>query len=144
MQKLWLKDFEYNINPAVAQSAQQLVQAGAVRALREVEKHFWVALVEDPEEAPREVEVMITPHKIKAFTCECWPAGRRLMCMHIAATLLKLRQFLEQKAEERRARAEKLAAAEPGRLTVQQVLDEVSPEALMDFVRDYARQMHFQ
>ncbi|MFN8303694.1 MAG: hypothetical protein U0U46_14480 [Saprospiraceae bacterium] len=139
MQKLWLKDFEYNINPAVAQSAQQLVQAGAVRALREVEKHFWVALVEDPEEAPREVEVMITPHKIKAFTCECWPAGRRLMCMHIAATLLKLRQFLEQKAEERRARAEKLAAAEPGRLTVQQVLDEVSPEALMDFVRDYAR-----
>lgn len=139
MQKLWLKDFEYNINPAVAQSAQQLVQSGAVRALREVEKHFWVALVEEPEEAPKEVELIITPHKIKAFTCECWPAGRRLMCVHIAATLLKLRQFLEQKAEERRSKAEKQAAAESGRLTVQQVLDEVSPESLADFVREYAR-----
>ncbi len=139
MQKLWLKDFEFNINPATAQAGQQLVQAGTVRALREVEKHFWVALVDDPDDAPREVEVIITPHKIKAFTCECWPAGRRLMCPHIAATLLKLRQFLEQKAEERRARAEAQATADTGRLTVQNVLNDVTPDALLDFVRDYAR-----
>lgn len=139
MQKLWLKDFEYNINPATAQAGLALMQAGAVRALREVEKHFWVALVDDAENAPREVETIITPHKIKAFTCECWPAGRRLMCPHIAATLLKLRQFLEQKAEERRVRAEAQAAADSGRLTVQNVLDDVSPEALAAFVRDYAR-----
>lgn len=139
MQKLWLKDFELNINPAIAQAGQQLVSSGAVRALREVEKHFWVALVDDPEDDAREVEVIITPHKIKAFTCECWPPGRRLMCMHIAATLFKLRQFLEQKAEEKRARAEAQANAEPGRLTTQQILEEVSPEALFGFVRDYAR-----
>ncbi|MCB0577433.1 MAG: hypothetical protein KDC61_22930, partial [Saprospiraceae bacterium] len=103
MQKLWLKNFEHHISGTTWSTADDLVQAGSVKALREVEKHFWVALVEDEEGGPYEVEVMITPHKIKAFTCECWSAGRRLMCAHIAAALLKLRQFLEQKTEENKS-----------------------------------------
>ena len=100
MQKLWLKNFEFQINPATWNAAQDLGQAGRVKNLREIEKHFWVALVEDGE-FNLETEIIITPHKIKAFTCECWAEGRRLMCPHIAAALLKIRQFLAQKAEAR-------------------------------------------
>lgn len=136
--KLWLKDFEHNISAATWAAADDLVQAGRVKALREVERHFWVASVEDGEHT-FEVETIITPHKIKAFTCECWAEGRRLMCPHVAAALLKIRQFLEQKAEERKAKAAARAAKEIGRLTVGSVLENVAHDALAEFVQEYAR-----
>ncbi len=138
MQKLWLKNFEFHINPATWNTAQDLVQAGAVRNLREIEKHFWVATVADDGQ-DFEVEVMITPQKIKAFTCECWSEGRRLMCAHIAAGLLKVRQFLEQKAEARLSRTESRVEEASGRLSVRNVLEAAPTEDLMAFVREYAR-----
>ncbi len=138
MKKLWLKDFEHNISATTWALADELVQNGRVKALREVERHFWVASVEDAE-GTYEVETIITPHKIKAFTCECWTEGRRLMCAHVAATLLKLRQFLEQREEAKRAKAEERNTSELSRITVVNVLDHASPEALARFVQEYAR-----
>lgn len=138
MQKLWLKNFEFHINPATWNAAQDLVQAGSVKNLREIEKHFWVALVEDGEFSV-ETEVIITPHKIKAFTCECWAEGRRRTRRHIAAALLKIRQFLVQKAEARQHTAETKQNDPAGRLTVQAVLDQADSAGLSDFVRAYAR-----
>jgi len=141
IKKLSLKDFEHNISAATWLAADELVQAGKVKMLREVEKHFWVASVEDGE-AVYETEQIITPHKIKAFTCECFTEGRSLMCAHVAATLIKVRQFLEQRAQERENRRDAAAAAataEPSRLTVQDALENVPSEALEEFVREYAR-----
>jgi hypothetical protein len=138
MQKLSLKDFEHHISAATANAADDLAQAGAVKSLREVEKHFWVALVEEPS-AAYEVETIITPHKIKAFTCECWSEGRRLMCPHIGATLLKIRQFLEQRAEARQAQLDARQPSELSRFTVQTALENATADELAAFVRDYAR-----
>lgn len=138
MQKLWLKNFEFHINPNTWNTAQDLVRAGAVRHLQEVEKHFWVAGVSE-EDQRVEVEIMITPHKIKAYTCECWSERRRLMCPHIAAVLFKIRQFLEQKAEDRQSRSVQEKPEKPGRLTVQSVLARASGEHLAEFVRIYAQ-----
>lgn len=138
MTKLWLKDFELHINPATAAAAEILSQAGAVRTLQEVERHFWVGQVES-EEGNYEVETIITPQKIKAYTCECWEEGRRLMCPHVAATLFKVRQYLDQKAEDKKARALERPASALQRLTVGAVLSQVSPEALSEFVQTYAR-----
>lgn len=138
MQKVWLKDFEFQVSPNTWNTAQDLIQLGAVRNLQEVEKHFWVATVADGE-LDYEIEVMLTPHRIKAFTCECWQPGRRLMCAHIAAALFKVRQFLEQKAQDRQAKAESDHREKAGRLTVQNLLETISPDDLADFVRDYAR-----
>jgi len=138
IQKLSLKDFEHNISPATWYAADDLVQAGRVKNLREIERHFWVALVET-DEGNYESEVMITPHKIKAYACECFTEGRRLMCPHIAATLIKIRQFYEQREESRRVKAEQKPSTELTRFTVQTALDNASAEALADFVRDFAR-----
>lgn len=138
MQKLWLKNFEFHINPATWNTAQDLLQTGAVRNLREVEKHFWVALVADGEFS-YEVETIITPHKIKAFTCECWTEGRRLMCAHIAATLYKIRQFLDQQAEARQVKTAEKQLEKTGRLSTQTVLEQASASELLEFVRMYAR-----
>ncbi len=138
IQKLSLRDFEHNISPATWYAADDLVQAGRVKNLREIERHFWVALVET-DEGNYESEVMITPHKIKAYACECFTEGRRLMCPHIAATLIKIRQFYDQREETRRIKAEQKPSNELTRFTVQTALDNATPEALADFVRDFAR-----
>lgn len=139
MQKYALQDFEFRINPATWHGADQLAQTGAVKALREVEKHFWTAFVEDGE-SRYEVEVIITPTRIKAYTCECWGENRHLMCVHIAATLLKLRQYLDQRAENRQAAAAAKVAKPLSRLTVSQVLETADADTLLEFVRTYARQ----
>ncbi len=138
MTKLWLRDFELHISPTTAAAADALNQAGAVRKLQEVERHFWVASVHT-EEGNFEVETIITPQKIKAFTCECWAEGRRLMCPHVAAALFKVRQYLELKSEERKTPATDKPASALSRLTVSSVLDQASPEALAEFVQAYAR-----
>jgi hypothetical protein len=61
------------------------------------------------------------------------------MCPHVAASLLRLRQFLEQRAEERRAKAEQQEHKERSRLTVQDALENATPEAITEFVLEYAR-----
>ncbi|MBL7825536.1 MAG: hypothetical protein JNJ57_02820 [Saprospiraceae bacterium] len=136
--KLWLKDFEHNISPATWEAAESLSLKGGVKNLREIETHFWVARVET-EDAVYETEIIITPNKIKAYACECFTPGRRLMCAHIGATLLKIRQFLEQRLEDRKAKAEAARSNEISRLTVQSVLENATFESLVAFVKDYAR-----
>jgi len=138
MQKKWLKDFEFHINPGTWSSAQDLLYAGRVKNLREVERHFWLARVET-DEGDFETEMMITPQKIKAFTCECFTEGRQLICVHVAASLVKVRQFLEQRAEERKLQQIPVVSSELNRLTVQTALENATPEALETFVRAYAR-----
>jgi hypothetical protein len=138
VQKLWLKNFEFQISPNTWNAAQDLVLAGGIRSLQEVEKHFWVATVVDGT-VQYEVETIITPNKIKAFTCECWAEGRRLMCPHIAAALFKIRQFLEQKAEARQAKVQTEQHEKSSRLTVQNVLENAPPDELSAFVRAYSR-----
>lgn len=136
---LSLKDFELHISNSTWLAADELVQTGAVKSLREVEPHFWVGLVADGD-VNYETEAIITPSRIKAFTCECFTEGRRLMCPHVAASLAKVRQFLDQRAQERQARREAAAAQpESSRLTVRDALENVEAEALQEFVREYAR-----
>ncbi len=136
--KYWLKDFEHNISPATWEAADQLSLSGNVRNLREIETHFWVARV-DAEDGACETEVIITPQKIKAYSCECFTPGRRLMCVHIAASLLKIRQYLDKRAEERKAKAEAAQTKALSRITTQSVLENASASELEQFVRDYAR-----
>jgi hypothetical protein len=138
MQKRWLKDFEFYINPGTWNAAQDMVHDGRVRALKEVEKHFWVAFVDEPPDA-YEVEIMLTPHKIKAYTCECWTsAGRKMMCVHIAAALLKIRHFLQKDSAVEQPIAEKKGQT-GAKLSVSSILDQADSDMLVKFVQDYAR-----
>ncbi|MBK8557215.1 MAG: hypothetical protein IPL65_16270 [Lewinellaceae bacterium] len=138
MQKYRLRDFEFSISPTTWNIAQDLVQEAAVHGLREVEKHFWIAQVNTPEGAV-EVEIMLTPQRVKAYTCECWSENRRLMCPHIAATLLKVRQFLQQNTAERQEKARSRRNNDTHRITVPDVLLHAELAELKDFVRSYAR-----
>ncbi len=123
----------------MSEAAWKLHNDGKVRGLREVEKHMWVGQVQPEISLSYEVETVITPHKISAFTCECWQEGRRMMCVHVAAVLLQVRQFLEQKNLEKQLKEEVKDEPLAGRFTVTTVLSEVEPANLLEFVRDYAR-----
>lgn len=140
VQRRKLKDFELYLSPALWQQAQTMVQAGQVKGLREVEKHFWVASVADGENN-YETEAIITPQSVKAFTCECWDEGRRRMCVHVAAALLRLRQFLSQKVAPAPApKAKTAATASVPRFTVTALIEQVEGNDLRQFIRDYARE----
>ena len=139
IQKLLLKDFELRISANTWNQAEDLLQAGAVQRLRELERHFWVAQVHDGEET-HETEVIITPSRIKAFACDCSGPGRRFMCAHVAAMLAKVRQFLDQKAIEQQDRAAEKVAKGSSRLTIGEVLKSIETEALHDFIQEYAKQ----
>jgi hypothetical protein len=140
MNKYALSDFEYQISSTTRAAAQEFVSSGKVHSLREVERHFWVSKVRD-EEYEFETEVIITPGKIKAYACECWSEPRKLMCSHIAASLLFLRKFLNQSTAEKERRAQEKSANQPEttRFTIHKILPEVPVEVLQDFIRDYAR-----
>ncbi|MCS6929258.1 MAG: hypothetical protein NZM43_07165 [Saprospiraceae bacterium] len=137
MRKLRLNDFERYIPSSTWEGAEQLLRAQAVRRLQELERHFWVATVVDGDHQV-EAEVIITPSKVKAFACECWEEGRRLMCSHIAAALVKIRQYLAQKALEREAQARAQEEARARRLNVGNILARADIGDLVAFVRKYA------
>jgi hypothetical protein len=62
-----------------------------------------------------------------------------LICAHIAAALVKVRQFLAQRAEEKKLKQVHSEHTEQNRLTVQSALEHATPEALESFVRNYAK-----
>jgi hypothetical protein len=140
MQQRWLKDFERYLDALMWSKAQDLVHAGAVQGLRELERHFWDGRVADGDRV-YEVEVMLTPNKIKAYTCSCWSsASRQLMCVHIAAMLLRIRHFLSSR------QAAKVAAPDPDvvkrspdAFRISQLLADADVDALRSFVLAYAR-----
>ncbi len=137
MQKLCLKDFEYHIPAATRQAAEALLRARAIKQLQEVERHFWVTTFV-VDHRPLEAEVIITPSRIKAFACECWEEGRRLMCPHIAAALFKIRQYLDQKAQERQAKVREQEEVRAHRLSTRNILERVEHSELKAFVHFYA------
>ncbi len=133
-----LKDFEFKLPPDVWDAAQDLHAAGAVRKLSEVEPKFWLAEVATAD-FHVEVEVLFAATKVKGFTCECRPGpARPRCCPHVAATLITLRHFYEK---ERREREKPAIKAESGskKLTTANILAQVAPERLADFIREYAQ-----
>lgn len=140
MAKLSLSDFEKYQSAALVEQASDWVHSGRVSGLQEVERHFWVAKVQD-EEFQYETEIILTPSKISAYACECWTSPRKRMCVHIIASLLLLRRFLQQKTLENWKKSEEKKQEPPALAKIQltTVLDRVDPTQLKEFVRDYAR-----
>ncbi|MFN4080890.1 MAG: hypothetical protein ACK4NS_08305 [Saprospiraceae bacterium] len=138
MQKLWLKDFDLFISASLEESGAALAQQGAVRRLNEVERNFWVAVVSDQGQ-DFETEIILSPNKIKSYTCECWTdKRRRMMCPHIVASLLTIRRYLDQ---QRQADPEPAPDVEPGRrrISLQDAVSSAPESALRAFLLAYAK-----
>lgn len=114
--------------------------SGAVQSLTEVERHLWVARVR--VDRTYEVEVQITPSKVKSFSCDCSRFKQEGICGHVVAGLIELRSLM---AHRKRAQEAKKAAAvarqaeKKNKLTLEVVLEEVPTAELLSFIREYAR-----
>lgn len=123
-------------------AGESLYANGALTALRETEKRFWVSIVKDEDEA-YETEAHITPSRIKTAACECERYRAAGSCGHLVAMALALRAHLaDQAANVKDATLLPLPtnlrpARSPNRIKT--ALTEANPEALHRFLLDYAR-----
>lgn len=130
-----LQKLESHIDETSLAEGEALLEAGAVEHLSELEKHLWLAVVEGWE-----AEVQVSPSRVLAGACECPRFRAQGMCEHLAALLLALRRRLQDRQEERRQEQHRKKVQErPRKLTTGIVLDHVSKEELIDFVREFAR-----
>lgn len=127
-----LKYLENHLAETWLLSGEEWMESEGVENLTEVERHLWMARVEGFE-----VEVQISPSKVRAFSCECADYKREGGCGHIAAVLLALRK---REGEKEMAKKEKPEKTPSKKVTIPGLLHHVEPEDLAEFVRDYARQ----
>jgi hypothetical protein len=133
-----IADFEKYVLGSTWDEAQDILHQGGVTALMEADKFFWTARVFDGSRS-YEVEILLTGKRLKGFTCDCWVEHRLSMCKHVAAAAAALRQYLELKESERRAlQIPKQVANSSDRLNISTILKRTPPEALADFIQEYA------
>ncbi len=134
-----LQNIEVHLDETSLLHGEQLLQEGKVSELLEAEKHLWLAQVDD--EGMLEVEVKISPSKVVAASCECERFRQEKMCGHVAATLLKLRQETRHQAKPKikLPASPRTDESSPRRLTTGIVLEQVTHEDLVAFVRQYAK-----
>ncbi len=138
--KFQLADIELHIADPILEKAELLIEAQAIRQFQEIERNLWVALIEDQETF--EVEVQISPSKVKAYTCDCAVIKQSGICQHVAAILILLRKRINarrEKAQQRKEQTTKKTKV-PNRITTTTILDLVKPNELKAFVKKYASQ----
>ncbi len=128
-----LKNLELELDDRHLLVGEKLLEEGKVTRLFENEPHLWIASVDGFE-----VEMQISPSRVKACSCECDQFDREKMCGHLAAGLLNLRRKLSEKTKQPRVsqRPKPLAYQ---KLTVNAILDSVTQDELAAFVRNFAR-----
>ncbi|MCC6725262.1 MAG: hypothetical protein IT258_12190 [Saprospiraceae bacterium] len=128
-----LKNLEFELDDHYLLVAEKLLDEGKLTRLFENEPHLWIAEVDGFE-----VEIQISPSRVRACSCECEQFGKEKMCGHVAAGLLRLRRLISdaKPAPKASTRAKPLTYQ---KLTVNAVLDNVSQDELAAFVRNFAR-----
>ncbi len=111
---------------------EKLLEEGKVSGLYESERHLWIA-----KAGEQEVEIQITPSKVKACSCECALFLSEKMCGHVAAGLLALRKKLSEQPAVTVEKPRQVFHYQ--KLTINSILDNVSREDLESFVRNFAK-----
>ena len=124
-----LKNLELSLPESHVLVGEKLLDTQQVTSLFESERNLWIAEVDGFE-----VEMQITPSKVRACSCECNVFLEEKICGHVAAGLMVLRKRLTEKKADARPRKKTYQ-----KLTVNAILDQVGQEELSAFVRFYAR-----
>ena len=111
---------------------EQLFEQGFVGNPKQLARTLWVANVVD-----KEVEIQISPSKVKAYTCDCNIFKDKKICEHIGAMLLALRKEIEQKKLDNPPK--KVRTPSPKQLTVNSILDNAPPGQVYAFLKAYAK-----
>ena len=129
-----LEQLENHVSENAFVKGELLFEQDGIQSLFEVEKHLWLARVEDRE--VYEVEIKISPSKVEGMSCECSDFAKNKACAHTVACLLAIRKQIRNKAIPK---TPKTTSNSQKKLTTRSILQQVDTEDLLDFVREYAQ-----
>ncbi|MEM8909461.1 MAG: hypothetical protein AAGD05_16560, partial [Bacteroidota bacterium] len=131
-----LEELELHLPDDLLEQAEQLLERQQLAPVREVERNLWLTQTLTPPNL--EVEIQISPSKVKAYSCDCSTYHEQSICSHIIAGLLLVR------AQRKAKRAQKMKAnkrkASPKKLTISTILDQVQTTELKAFIKTYAKE----
>ena len=124
-----LRNLEKEVSEEALLEGEALFETGKVNDLKELEKNLWIA-----QSDGFEVEIQLSGLTVVDATCECATFREVGMCGHLAATFLQLRKDKEKQKSQRKKKKPSVS-----RLTTGIILDQIDPDELVAFVREYAR-----
>lgn len=128
-----LESFESHFNEELLLQGDLLYEHKQILSLKELEKHLWIAKVNDGKEY--EVEVLISPSKIKKYSCDCKFFLSNKKCEHIVAGLFALRK---KKRSEKENKVEKVRVRSfPQKVRTKDLLPLVTEQELKVFLQNY-------
>ncbi len=128
-----LEHFDLHYSPDLVGAGEQLYDKGAVVNIEEIEKNLWSFEVKDGQ--TYEVEILISPKKVINTSCECITYKMEAQCKHIVACLFQLR-FIKTKPI---ADGPRVMRNVPKKLSIPNILNQVSGDELKSFIRTYAK-----
>jgi hypothetical protein len=128
-----LESFEDKFDDEVLIRAGLMYENHKVLGLNEFEKHLWIAKVQDGREF--EIEILISPSKIKKFSCDCDEFLSSKSCDHIVAGLYALRAK-KRKEKEKKKLVVKTKSL-PQKIRTKELLPLVSNEELRIFLQNH-------
>lgn len=132
--ELSFQNIENETSESLMLQAEALLDLSAVRELKQLERHFWLAHVAEGDHS-HEVELKTAPGRLKDATCECEEYRKKGICPHILAAVMLIRKRTATTPKpERKARKTPV-----GKLTTSVILDEVPTGELLDFIKSYAQ-----
>ncbi len=121
----------------LVQAGEELYENNAVHHLSHIESNLYVAKVRDGKFY--EIEIQSPFAKKQKVSCDCSFYNDNKICKHILAGLLAIRAELKtKKAAQETVNTEKVAR-KLSTLHITQILEEISHEELVAFVKNYAR-----
>ncbi|MEZ5038298.1 MAG: SWIM zinc finger family protein [Saprospiraceae bacterium] len=134
----FLQQLEHFIDESLLIQGEDLFAQLGVISMREIESHLWSFKVVEDELERYEVEIQITPSKVKAYSCDCETYKAKGNCKHIIASLLALRR---EKNEQKKKKIQKKKVDQPTKkISTQQILDQLSKEELAEVIKEFCRQ----
>ena len=112
--------------------AEELLENQQFTSLHKADSNLWVGSIDH-----HEVEIQLSGTKVVGGTCECHDFLEKGICKHYVALLLVIRKEREKQRQERIKKRRKPKNTQ--KLTTSVVLDQADHEALVEFVKEYAR-----
>ena len=135
----FLQHIERHVDESLLVQGEELYIKDGVLAMEEIEQHLWSFKVIEEEDARYEVEIQITPSKVKAYTCDCATFQTDKNCPHIVAALLALRRRKSEEKKQKRKKKQQQSQSSR-KLSIQQILDQLEREDLIHIIKDFTRQ----
>lgn len=134
----FLQHIERQLDESLLIQGEELYIQDGVLTMEEIEQHLWAFKVVEDNDERFEVEIQITPSKVKAFSCDCATFAKQKNCPHIVAALLALRRRKNEQKKQKRKRKQQSTSNK--KLSIQQILDQLDREELVSIIKDFTRQ----